>query len=56
MVEMKGNWLKLLSSREVNALGHKKPASFTKGMFLDVLSQIVSYQSREDSGEGVKGY
>lgn len=56
MVEMKGNWLKLLSSREVNALVHKKPASFSKGMFLDDLSRIASYQSWEDSGEGLKGY
>lgn len=45
MVEIKGNWLKLLSSREVNALGHKKPASFTKEMFLDVLNQIASSQN-----------
>lgn len=56
MVEMKGNWLKLRSYREVNALlVHKKPLSFTKRMFLHVLSQNRSYQRWEDPGENDKG-
>lgn len=56
MVEMKGNWLKLPSYREVNALlVHKKPLSFTKRMFLGVLSQSRSYQKWEDPGENDKG-
>lgn len=55
MVEMKGNWLKLPTYREVNPLVHKKPGAFTKRMFLEVLSQNRSYQRWEDPGEDDNG-
>lgn len=55
MVEVKGNWFKLPSYKEVGALGSKKSAPFTKKMLLDILNQNRFYQSWGDSSKEDKG-